>query len=320
MKKEYVADPSTLCGIERFSYTEGKAKDVAAIRMFNGKLDLTVLPDRAMDIFRLFYRGTPVSYVSKNGLVSPRLCETGAYGFLNSFDAGFLYTCGLDNIGAPVEKEGRVLPQHGSFSYLPAENVHVTTEETEAGYFLTLQGTVRFTALFGQSLTVLRKIQMRYLGSEITVTDHVTNHGFTESGYMLMYHSNIGYPLLDEHAKLTVDSTEITPVSPVHDVARCTTFDPPTPGRAEEVFRHTLRQGKGVKATLENPDLGLGLRLHFDTEDFPYLVEWKSMAGGDYVLGIEPVTIPMPERTLRMLQPGETAKHTVTWEFFDVTQ
>ena len=114
MKTQYVADPSSLCGAERFTFSEGKAKGVDAVRLYNGKLDLTVLLDRCMDIFRLFYKGVPVSYISKNGLVSPRLTETAPYGFLNSFDAGFMYTCGLDNIGAPESVGGRVLPQRGS--------------------------------------------------------------------------------------------------------------------------------------------------------------------------------------------------------------
>ena len=126
MKREYVADPSTLCGAERFTFTEGKAKGVDAVRLYNGKLDLTVVLDRCMDIFRLFYKGMPVSYVSKNSLVSPRLAETGAYGFLNSFGAGFMYTCGLDNIGVlglePVttpmpEKRPRIIKPGESARY-----------------------------------------------------------------------------------------------------------------------------------------------------------------------------------------------------------
>lgn len=318
MKKQYVADPSTLCGAERITFSDGKAKGVEAVRMYNGKLDITVVLDRAMDIFRLFYKGTPISYISKNGLVSPRLCETAPYSFLNSFDAGFMYTCGLDNIGAPWEKNGRTLPQHGSFSYIPAENAHICTEEKDGEYYVTLKGTMSFTALFGNKLTVEREIKMKYMGDEVTVTDKVTNNAFTDSGYMLMYHSNIGYPLLDENARLTVDNTDTAPVSATYDLDRYSTFEAPTAGRDEEVFRHTLREGSGVKATLENPTLGLGMRLCFNTEEFPYLVEWKSMACGDYVLGIEPVTIPMPERTERILRPGESATHSVTWEFYDV--
>ncbi|MBQ9112648.1 MAG: aldose 1-epimerase family protein [Clostridia bacterium] len=318
MKKQYVADPSALCGAERITFADGKADGVEAVRMYNGKLDITVVLDRAMDIFRLFYKGTPISYVSKNGLVSPKLCETAPYSFLNSFDAGFMYTCGLDNIGAPAEVGGRTLPQHGSFSYIPAENVHTETKEIDGEYYISLKGTMRFTALFGNNMTVEREIRMKYMGSEVTVTDTVINNAYVDSGYMLMYHSNVGYPLLSESSRLTVDGCDISPVSDVHHTERCFVFEEPTPARPEEVYRHTLKDGKGIKARLENPDLGLGMRLSFDTADFPYLVEWKSMACGDYVLGIEPVTIPVPERTLRTLRPGESATHSVSWEFYEI--
>ena len=90
MKKEYVASPATLCGAERFIYSDGKAKGVEAVRMYNGRLDLTVILDRGMDIFRLFYKGTPISYISKNGLVSPKLAETGGYNLQMAFSTGYL--------------------------------------------------------------------------------------------------------------------------------------------------------------------------------------------------------------------------------------
>lgn len=315
MKTQYVADPSSLCGAERFTFSEGKAKGVDAVRLYNGKLDLTVLLDRCMDIFRLFYKGVPVSYISKNGLVSPRLTETAPYGFLNSFDAGFMYTCGLDNIGAPESVGGRVLPQHGSVSYLPAENVRVETEEADGEYCLALKGTMKFTALFGQKLVLRREIRLRYLGDEVTVKDEIVNEGYEEEGYMLMYHTNLGYPLLDENAELFVDAERTAGISDAYDLSRCLKFEAPTAGRAEEVYRHDLRAGGGVKARLKNKNFSVALQ--FDPVEFPYLLEWKSMACGDYVVGLEPVTTPMPEKRFRVLKAGEKAVHSVTWRFSD---
>lgn len=313
MKREYVADPSTLCGAERFTFTEGKAKGVDGVRLYNGKLDITVVLDRCMDMFRLFYKGMPVSYVSKNGLVSPRLAETGAYGFLNSFDAGFMYTCGLDNVGAPENREGKRLVQHGSISYIPAENVRVEREEKDGEYYLSLKGSMRFTALFGQKLVMHREIRLKYLGDEVTVRDEICNEGYADEGYMLMYHTNVGYPLLNENARLRIDANSCEGISAVYDKSACFRFEPPAAARPEEVYRHDLTAGKGEKAVLANGKISLALE--FDSADFPYLLEWKSMACGDYVLGLEPVTTPMPEKRPRMLKPGEKAVHTVTWRF-----
>ncbi len=313
MQKEYMAHPSTVCGAEFFTYADGKAKGVRAVRMYNGKLDCTVILDRAMDIFRLFYKGTCVSYISKNGLVSPMLCEGGAYGFLNSFDAGFLYTCGLDNIGGPVEKNGRQLLQHGSLSYIPAENVHVETAEMNGEYTISLVGEMHFTALFGCHLTLQRTISMSYLGDTLTVNDKVTNCAFAPAEYMLMYHSNIGYPLLTERAHLQVESERIDAVSENPDFENCYSFTVPKTDSAEEVFLHTVREGRGVKARLQGETLAMDVT--FDNADFPYLVEWKSMACGEYVLGIEPSTMPMPEKVYRTIAAGDTDAYTVTWRF-----
>lgn len=313
MKKEYVATPSTLCGAERFIYSDGKARGVEAVRMYNGKIDLTVILDRGMDIFKLFYKGTPISYISKNGLVSPKLCETAAYTFLNSFDAGFVYTCGLDNVGAPYDKNGAHFVQHGSNSYIPAENVCVLTEEKDGEYYITLKGELHVTALFGKNLVMCREISMKYLGDEVTITDSIRNDGFTDGEYMIMYHSNIGYPILNEKATLKVDSNEIRPISDSPRMDKYSEFTAPSPESPEEVMLHVLNKGRGVKARLDGE--ALALELIFDTDEFPYLVEWKSMASGDYVLGIEPSTIPMPERTPRILKPSESAHHSVTWRF-----
>ena len=309
MKKEYIASPSTLCGAERFIYSDGKAKGVEAVRMYNGKLDLTVILDRGMDIFKLFYRGTPISYVSKNGLVSPKLAETGGYSFLNSFDAGFLYTCGLNNIGGPCAAG----PLHGSNSYIPAENVSVVTEEKDGEYYLTLKGELHFTELFGRNLVMRREISMKYLGDEVTVTDRITNEEFVDAEYMLMYHANMGYPLLSENTKLTIDRAKTDPVTDIYDLDRCLDFEAPTPARAEEVYRHTLNEGYGVKARLENDTLAMDVI--FDTAEFPYIYEWKCMSCGDYVVGVEPMTTPMPDKVPCILKAGETAKHSVTWKF-----
>ena len=309
MKKEYVSHPSVLCGAERFTYSQGKAKGVEAVRMYNGKLELTVLLDRCMDIYRLSWKGMNVSYISKNGIVSPRLTETGAYNFLESFGGGFLYTCGLNNIGSPTE----TFPQHGSISYIPAENVRIETEDSDGDYRVILKGSMRFSSLFGQNLVMNREITLSYLGNSVNVKDTIVNESFTNAGYMLMYHSNIGYPLLDENARLTIDAQKTERFSDNADLDRWGVFEVPTAGRAEEVFLHTMKQSECVRAVLENGDIRM--TLEFSPKDFPYMTQWKSMASGDYVLGIEPVTTPMSVREKNVLAPSESRTHIATWYF-----
>lgn len=313
MNREYVSDPSVICGAERFVFSEGTAKGVEAVRLYNGKLDLTVLVDRCMDIYRLSYQGKNISFLSKNGVVSPRLGETGAYAFANCFGGGFVYTCGLDNIGAPVERNGKQLVQHGSISYRPAENVHVVTEEIDGEYTVTLKGDIRFTALFGETLVMRRSIRLKYMGNDIELFDEIVNEGYADAEYMLMYHANIGYPMLDENAVLSVGSRDVKLLSAVGDVSKCLQFETPTPSRPEEVFLHTFAENELVKVTLKNTDLRMDME--FSSSDFPYMMEWKSMACGDYVVGLEPSTTPLIDRAYRTIHAGEHLTHRARWSF-----
>lgn len=313
MNKGYVADLSTLCGAERITFSEGKGKGVDAIRMYNGKIDATILLDRCMDVFRLFYKGKSVSYISKNGLVSPRLTETNAYNFLNSFGAGFLYTCGIDNIGTPVKEKGLI--QHGSISYIPAENVKVDYFTEGDTFGVKVTGDMKYTALFGHKLILRREIVLEYNSDDLVINDKVINDAFVEDEYMIMYHMNFGYPILSETATLKVDSFDIKPVSSTHNIPECFKFEAPTPARDEEVYLHYVNKGKGEKAVLTNGDFKVSIS--FDQKEFPYFTEWKSMASGDYVLGLEPCSIPMPNKVYNKIGAGETANHSVKITFSD---
>lgn len=39
---------------------------------------------------------------------------------------------------------------------------------------------------------------------------------------------------------------------------------------------------------LINPELELGVSLHFNMEEFPLFGQWKQMGEGEYVMGMEP--------------------------------
>ncbi len=63
-----------------------------------------------------------------------------------------------------------------------------------------------------------------------------------------------------------------------------------------------------------NKSLKTGIALSYSTKDFPYTVQWKQFAKGDYVLGIEPASCKMTGRkkaqeegTLDYLMPQKSA-------------
>lgn len=101
---KYVGDFSQLFGIKEHTLSGGKAGGVKAFDVRNGSgLEFTVLADRCLDISALSFNGINCSYISKTGIVAPEYYHEDGIGFLRSFAAGFLTTCGLRNVGSPCE-------------------------------------------------------------------------------------------------------------------------------------------------------------------------------------------------------------------------
>ena len=159
----------------------GERKGVELIRIYNGKLQLFLKADKCLDIYRADYCGENASFITKNGLVSPCLANTDAYPFASSFEGGFLFTCGPDNIGTPV---GTSI-QHGIFSMLPAENIAVIKNRENDRWYVEVSGDICYTALFGSKLRLHRKIRLYYGESSIHLQDKLTNEGFTKDQYMI---------------------------------------------------------------------------------------------------------------------------------------
>ena len=88
--RQYVGDPDSLFGIRDYTFNDGPARGMRALEVDNGKgLAMTFLPDRALDIPFLRYKGVNVSFASKVGLRAPAFyVEEAGRGFLKQFNAG----------------------------------------------------------------------------------------------------------------------------------------------------------------------------------------------------------------------------------------
>ena len=110
---KYVGDFSQLFGIKEYTLSGGTSKGVKAFDIRNGSgLEFTVLADRCLDIAGLSFKGANCSYISKTGIVAPEYYDETGIGFLRSFYAGFLTTCGLRNVGSPCEGNGETFSMH----------------------------------------------------------------------------------------------------------------------------------------------------------------------------------------------------------------
>lgn len=321
----YISRSDQLYTLRRVELREGRAKGCEVIEVCTaGGLQVDILPDTGLDIGQCRYKGINISWMSKNGYDSPTVIAPYETEFLHTFPGGLLYTCGLRSAG-PANRDGDEWhPLHGRYHGLAAEQVCASVENDE----IIVKGTIRETALFGHVLEVKRTIRIPCFGSSITVEDQVSNLTLRDEEVMQIYHCNFGYPLLSEKATLilpedreTIPRTEFARTG----LGRECKFDPPIDGEEERVFFQKMRSE--FWATLRNPDLGVEMTISWSGDTLPILSQWRSMASGDYVLGLEPANCYIMGRseerkngTLPVLKAFETITNTVKFDFVEEKQ
>lgn len=286
-----VGDSQQLFGIKDYTFNEGKAKNVRALEMYNSEgIQMTVLPDRGMDIASLSYKGKNLSFLSKTGIVSPAFfVENSSIGFFKNFFAGFLTTGGLSYMGAPCYDNGQELGLHGTISNTPAYNVSYFNNYSD-GILLGVTGKVKEAQVFGEHLILTRTISYDENANSIYIQDKIKNYSFEPAPFMILYHMNFGFPFLSPDLEIKIPSKKITPRDKDSVLQNYKTVSKPIDQKVEEVFFHEmLPDEKGnVAVTLSNSKLGVGVELTYPYEELPYLTQWKSMKSGEYALGIEP--------------------------------
>lgn len=283
--------------IRRYTLTEGKEAGLRVVELDNGILRVLLCESKALDVMQVFYRGENISFVSKNGFTARQLP------FINRFEGGMIYTCGLDSIGG---REGFEL--HGTHHNTPARVVSVC-EGCDA---LTVVAHIEETALFGKNLLMERRVTLPMDGGALTVEDTLYNRGTAAEPYCLLYHINLGYPLLDAGAQIDIDAEQVIPRS-AHSAASeagRTLFPAPIDNEEESCY---YIKNRGNTASVYNKAKGLRFTLSYSKETLPALVQWVSPASHDYALGLEPATSFLDDYfTYQTVGAGESVSFSLT--------
>ncbi len=298
--EERIGNVKQLCGAYRLTKTDGTGKGQDLLLLFNGALTLLITLSHAGDILQLWEKGRNVSFITKNGLNNEQK------DFASNFPGGMLYTCGLNSVGA---REG--YPLHGSIHHAPAEIIAL--EETETYVKVTMK--VEDTALFGQHLVLTRVCTLRYQERSFTWVDTLTNRGFKAENYALLYHCNFGFPFVDEHSTIEGHYRSSFPRTSwaEQENAKRRQMESPVAGMEETCYFDDVDDGTVI---LNSPTCQERAVLHFD---LPHLVEWKSRASGDYVIGLEPTTTHLDDRfTYQKLEKGESVSYHLELCFEDL--
>ena len=284
-------------------------------QVWNGQgLEFTVSADRCADISRLKCYGINMGYFSPNGYVAPSYYDDRENGFLKSFTAGFLTTCGLTAVGTPCEDEGEKLPLHGTIGNAPAERIYWKKEKE----WIRIYAQIPDEGIFSHKLTMNRIISCSLSENIITIEDSIENRGDKSCPLMILYHINVGYPLLSEYAHLYIPSETVTgrDAHAQEGISQWQQITKPQVGFQEQCFFHTFK--KEGMAQVFNPAIGQGIEISFDIERLPYFTQWKMMGVRDYVLGLEPGNCHPDGRDkmrregkLTILEPGENMHYEV---------
>lgn len=306
---KYMGHINQTMGVEEMRLSGGKADGMRMLYVRNGKgLEFWVSADRCADISRLSFKGDNYSYFSPCGYVSPKYYDDKGEGFLKSFTAGFFTTCGLTAVGSCCVDDGEETALHGTISNTPCENIgHWTSEDG-----IHIKAIIRDARIFSHKLILEREYIVSLDKNEITLKDTVKNIGNTVSPLMLLYHCNMGYPLLDENAKITIPSTEVVRRSDGEkmELNECVKVEKPQNGYEEVCYYHTL--SGDTEVSIYNPNIKKGLKMSYDADQMKYFTQWKMMGEYDYVMGLEPGNCTPDGRKvmrekglLEFINPGE---------------
>ncbi|HHW09127.1 MAG TPA: aldose 1-epimerase family protein [Firmicutes bacterium] len=306
-------------GTRHYILDEGRSRGVRCIDCDTGSgLRFTVVADRGMDISLASYKGINLAYRTPIGEAHPAHYEPEGLGWLRTFFAGLLTTCGLTYLGQPGRDGDQELGLHGRHSCQPAVRLNDLSRFEGDDYIIDLTGIVEDAVLFGDKIRLTRNIRCKMGESSIHITDKAENFGYQSAPFTILYHVNPGFPLLDASARLYLTAASCEPCDEHsgQGMADRFSFSAPVQGFREMNWLYTMKGDEGGKAhaLFANADLAGGLALHlaFNPGELPFFNEWKMLGQGEYVVGIEPCNSPCRNRAkvraaglLPMLEPGE---------------
>ena len=338
---------SQFAGVRLMTLEDGVERGIRMLEFRTGSgLRFTSLVDRALDIADCEFNGQAIGWHSPSGFRHPGLHEyegEGGLAWARSF-SGLLLTCGLDHILGRNEVPADNYGYPGRQSVLHSLHGRVGTIPARLGGYgeawdgdrciLWAEGVVQQSAVFGEDLHLIRRIEADVGGNEIRISDRVVNHGFRSTPHMFFYHVNVSYPLLDEGARYLAPIEDV--VWAAHAGADYESQDSgyrrmraPQPDFREQVWEHELAAGSSgeVPVALVNDRLALGFEVVTRKDQLPCAYQWQNFQAGQYALGIEPSThhvlgnLAARERgEMIWLEHGESRSYDAVFRVLDGTQ
>ena len=153
----------------------------------------------------------PLAWTSAVGVEGPWYYEPEGLGFFRTFGGGLLTTCGIDHALFMAEdtaaqyhyppKQTETFGLHGRVSNRPARLVGYGERWDGDTCTLWAEGETLQATVFGEQLVLRRRIEAVVGESCLHIHDVVENVGHDVTPHMLLYHVNVGFPVVDEGSR-----------------------------------------------------------------------------------------------------------------------
>lgn len=296
---QQVGGPAQGYRIEKRRLQGGASDGVDVVRVDNGTLRFDVLPTRGMGLWKAWLGDQPIGWNSPvPGPVHPALVpltDSSGLGWLEGFDE-LLVRCGLESNGAPQFDDQGVVTYglHGRIANKPAHYVELSVDG-ETGEIV-LRGIVEEVRFHFLKLRLVSEIKTRVGEKSIEIRDTVQNFSASPTTIQLLYHINIGPPLLGPGAQLVAPVNTLVPRNDwsAASLSRWSHYQPPTAGTEEQVYFMELQADAQNRSSvlLKNAQGDQGFSAAFNTSQLPCFTLWKNQTAeaDGYVTGIEPAT------------------------------
>jgi hypothetical protein len=284
-----------------------------------------------MDVSYCEYQGASLAWIPPSKLPGPWYFEQQTeFGWLRAALGGFCNSCGMTHIGnpetdsvghynfpaRPTERYG----VHDRMALIPGQLRCYGERWEDDQCVLEAEGQVVQAQAYGENLVLTRRYTARLGESRFFIHDEIENAGFLPTVHMLLYHLNLGFPIVDEGSEFIAPFAGPPRVlfgkaDPDRPEDYCQ-FISPRKNWVQQTFEHTMiadREGR-VPVAVVNPKLGaggLGVYVKYQSKNLPKYIEWRMMGEGQYALGIEPCTNCFGREQARssgqviVLSPGE---------------
>lgn len=302
-----VARPSGVAGVrELLDPLPAGVGRVVDVRVMGG-IDVEVLPDRGLDVGSAWYRGTPLSWTSPVRRGTPLGTPRGT-DWVDRFRGGLVTTCGTDNVGPATAASG----MHGRHSHLPATDVRTDLRRDGDATVVRVSGTIEDVTLFGRRVVVSRTVETRTDSPVLVLRDVVENTGSEAVRLPLLYHVNLGAPLVVPGTRVRSGARRVgSRDAGAPDPA---VLPEPGDGTAEAVYEHhgVPADDGTASVVVTSPAWDVAAEVSWTATTLPRLYQWVWPARRGWALAVEPSTAALfgpdrgTDREAPLLAPGAT--------------